>query len=97
MGSLVPQIWYRCSSKSTGWGHVGGTLATGTGNNGTWNFTIDYTQIASYSPQIGDVIQYYVVAQDGGSPINLSVPSIGRSKPYKCECTSKRTYDTEHL
>ena len=80
-GTYVPRIWFRrwSPSDSTLWASTPGTLASGNGNSGTWNFTIDYSAIG-ITPAVGDIIQYYVVAQDlASNPVN---PNIGFHPSY---------------
>ncbi len=73
-GTLVPRIYYKKGAGT--WFSQPGTLATGTGLNGTWTFTIvvaDMSGVAS-----GDVISYYIIAQDLASTPNVgSVPAVG--------------------
>jgi hypothetical protein len=72
-GSLVPRIYYK---KSTGgiWYSKPGTLTGGTGTNGTWSFTITVSDMGGVAA--GDVIQYYILAQDvAGSPNIGSSPA----------------------
>jgi hypothetical protein len=72
-GSLVPRIYYK---KSTGgiWYSKPGTLTSGTGNNGTWDFTITVADMGGVA--VGDIIQYYILAQDAaGSPNVGSSPA----------------------
>ncbi|MFI5221523.1 MAG: T9SS type A sorting domain-containing protein, partial [Bacteroidia bacterium] len=69
--SMQPRIWYRRLLPSvSGWFSTGGVLVSGNTNNGTWNFTIDYSLIAG-AVSVGNQYQYYIVAQDSASPINL--------------------------
>jgi len=68
---LQPRIWYRRSLPAvSGWFSTPGVLISGNGNNGTWNFTIDYSLIGGVVTT-GNQYQYYIVAQDSASPINL--------------------------
>ncbi|MFY7883786.1 MAG: hypothetical protein ACOVOV_02945, partial [Dolichospermum sp.] len=67
-----PRIWYRRSAPtSTSWASTSGTLTSGNGNNGTWSFTIDYSNLG-ITPTNGEIYQYYVVAQDQASSPNLN-------------------------
>lgn len=77
-GSYQPAIWYRISSGTpTAWVSKLGTKNSGDGNNGDWTFTLDYG-LLSRTPTTGDVIQYYVVAQDQASTPNIwYTPFIG--------------------
>ncbi len=70
-GASVPTIWYRISSGSaTAWTYNAGTLTSGDGFSGLWSFTIDYSKL-SRSAVSGDVIQYYIVAQDQATSPNI--------------------------
>ncbi len=77
-GSYQPAIWFRISSGTpTAWVSKLGTKNSGDGNNGDWTFTLDYG-LLSRTPTTGDVIQYYVVAQDQASTPNIwYTPFIG--------------------
>lgn len=76
--SNKPRIWYRQSSPNqSAWTSTPGMLNSGTGNNGTWIFTLDYA-LAGGTPAGGEIYQYYVVAQDQASQINIAYnPSAG--------------------
>ena len=72
-GIGLPVIYYRK-------GNVGAFASSqGTsGGGGTYNFTIDYSLVAGGSVAIGDMIQYYVVAQDAAATPNVvGNPSAG--------------------
>ncbi len=74
-GSLVPRIYYKKGIGGT-WFSRAGVLQTGSGTNGTWNFTIVYSDFGGVI--LGDFVYYYVIAQDIAAPINIgSVPSAG--------------------
>jgi hypothetical protein len=76
-GTHVPQIWYRRIQPDTSsWTNNSGTLMTGDGNNGTWDFEFDYSLISPpITPDFGDRYEYYVVVQDQAlNPVN---PNIG--------------------
>ena len=76
-GTLQPRIWYRRSGPVvTGWATNQGTLMSGTGTSGTWDFVIDYTFLAIV-PAVGDVFEYYVVAQDIAGTPNISTNPAG--------------------
>ncbi len=77
-GGNVPRIYFRRSAPSaSAWASTAGSLSTGNGNNGTWNFVIDYSAL-SLTPVSGETYQYFVVAQDQATnPVN---PNIGFSK-----------------
>jgi hypothetical protein len=77
-GSFLPKIWFRRTVPSvTAWVSAAGTLVTGNGMNGTWDFVIDYTALG-VTPAGQDIYQYYFVAQDLSSNLELS-PAIGGS------------------
>lgn len=70
-GTNVPRIWFRRSAPTiSAWASTAGTLVTGTGNSGSWNFIIDYSLLDA-GPSVGDTFQYYVVAQDMAVPSNI--------------------------
>lgn len=73
-GALQPRVYFR---KNLGtWFSSQGVLATGTGINGTWNFTISAATMGGLTG--GDAIQYYVIAQDVAAIPNIgSNPSAG--------------------
>lgn len=63
-GANQPRIWFRQSAPvASAWVSAAGTLSSGNGNNGNWDFVIDYS-LLSITPTAGDVFEYYVVAQD---------------------------------
>jgi hypothetical protein len=59
-GTKVPRIYFRKNSGT--WFSTAGTVASGNGLTGTWNFTIDNSLMGGVSN--GDVISYYVIASD---------------------------------
>ncbi|MFH0990668.1 MAG: choice-of-anchor D domain-containing protein [bacterium] len=69
-GGYKPRIWFRNQTKSSAWASVAGVLQSGNGNNGEWNFTIDYA-LSGGTPAMGDTIQYYFTAQDQESTPNI--------------------------
>jgi hypothetical protein len=71
-GNLQPRIWYRRSfPATTSWTSVQGTLVSGNANDGTWNFTIDYSLIG-VTPAVNDVYEYYFTAQDIVANLSIS-------------------------
>jgi parallel beta-helix repeat protein len=73
-GALVPRIYYRKGTAGT-WYSKPGTLTSGTATNGTWSFTIvsaDMGVLAS-----GDMVSYYVIAQDVAGTTNISSNAPG--------------------
>jgi trimeric autotransporter adhesin len=72
-GSLVPRIYYKKSTGGT-WFSKPGTLTSGTATNGNWSLTISSADLGTLTA--GDIVQYYVIAQDVASPANIgSSPS----------------------
>lgn len=72
-GTLKPRIYYRKGAGS--WFSQPGTLTSGTGQNGVWMFTIVASDMGGLA--FGDVISYYVIAQDIASPTNISSNPAG--------------------
>ena len=71
-----PRVYYKKSTDTndlaaTGWKYV---EATG-GGGSPFSFTIDYTLLNAGSVSIGDVIQYFVVAQDSATTPNVGINS----------------------
>jgi trimeric autotransporter adhesin len=66
-GSLVPRIYYRKPAGS--WFSQPGVLTSGGATNGTWDFTIVVADLGGL--MIGDVVEYYVIAQDLVVPTNI--------------------------
>jgi parallel beta-helix repeat protein/predicted outer membrane repeat protein len=62
-GAFLPRIYFRKNSGA--WQSAAGTLAAGTSNSGTWDFTIDHVTMGGVAQ--GDVISYFVTAQDNSS------------------------------
>jgi len=90
-GSFVPQLWFKKSTSGT-WIHNSGVFNSGTGNNGTWTFTIDYTLLGGVSN--GDVIQYYMVAQDMASPVNIWYNPFDATTPVHSDVNTQVTPPT---
>ena len=73
-GTLMPRIYYRKGAGA--WFSQAGTLTSGTSKNGQWSFTIVNSDMGGVAS--GDVISYYVIAQDIASPANIgSTPGTG--------------------
>ncbi len=72
-GVLQPRIYYRKNAGT--WFSSQGSLITGSGTNGTWNFTIVAADMGGLTG--GDQIQYYVIAQDIATPINIASNPAG--------------------
>lgn len=74
-----PSIWFRKKNGNitSNWVYNFGTITNGDFNYGTWEFPITYS-LLNIAPQGGDTIQYYIVAQDLGTPPNIGyLPYIG--------------------
>jgi trimeric autotransporter adhesin len=71
-GTLRPRIYFRKNANA--WVSAPGTLITGNASNGTWDFLISSAAMGGLT--IGDVVSYYVIAQDIVTP----TPNI-RSNP----------------
>lgn len=71
-GTDVPRIYYRKGAGS--WFSAAGTLASGTGTNGVWTFTISATDMSGLTGT--DQVSYFVVAQDASPNIGAS-PAAG--------------------
>ncbi|MGB3085386.1 MAG: T9SS type A sorting domain-containing protein [Saprospiraceae bacterium] len=67
-GSLRPRIYYR--KNMGGWFSQPGTLTSGTNKNGLWMFTIVVADMGGVV--FGDIIEYYIIAQDIISPTNIA-------------------------
>ncbi|MES2702353.1 MAG: Ig-like domain-containing protein [Bacteroidota bacterium] len=63
-GGNKPRVYYKKSSSGT-WLSQPGTLTSGTGTSGTWSFTIVAADMGTLAT--GDVVQYFVIAQDNNS------------------------------
>lgn len=62
-GTLDPRVYY--SVNGGPYTSVAGTMTSGTALNGVWTFNL------TYAGSIGDVISYFVVAEDVASPANV--------------------------
>jgi uncharacterized protein YjdB len=71
-GANVPRIYFRKNSGA--WFSNAGTFVSGTINNSNWDFTISATAMGGVNA--GDVIQYYVIAENN-SGVVTSFPSAG--------------------
>src|SRR5204862_5139908 len=69
-----PRIYYKKSSDSndtSGWKFV---EASGAGGS-PFSLTIDYSLLNAGSVVVGDTVQYFVVAQDTATPVNVGINS----------------------
>ena len=73
-GALQPRIYYKKGAGGT-WFSSQGSLASGSGSNGTWNFTIVVADMGGVATS--DVIYYYVVAQDTATTPNIGSNPAG--------------------
>lgn len=69
-GGNVPRVYYRKNAGT--WYSQAGSLNSGNGFNGTWTFVIVAADMGGLAG--GDVVQYYVIAQD-----QATTPNIGSS------------------
>ncbi|MBL7830124.1 MAG: hypothetical protein JNK41_03790, partial [Saprospiraceae bacterium] len=67
-GSYIPRIYYKKGAGS--YVSSAGTYVSGSINNSTWNFTMSAAALGGLAT--GDVVSYYVIAQDNVAPINIS-------------------------
>ena len=72
-GALMPRIYFKKSTSAT-WSSNAGTLASGTGTDGVWDFNITGASMGGVN--LGDVIQYFVVAQDNLAHVGSIPPGI---------------------
>ncbi len=71
-GPLMPRVYF---SKNAGpWFSAAGTLSSGTTISGNWSFTIPMAAMGGLA--VGDVVSYYVIAQDNFGNI-ISNPATG--------------------
>ncbi len=81
----------------TSWVSVAGMNTGGNGNNGTWTFAIDYTQLHG-SAGLGDVYQYFVPVPNSQLPILNSHLLLKRQfKENKLEMMDQPDADPEML
>ncbi|MEO8148591.1 MAG: T9SS type A sorting domain-containing protein [Bacteroidia bacterium] len=84
-GALVPRIYFK---KNVGgsWFSNPGTLTSGNGNNGTWDFTVTAALIGGLTST--DSVGYYIIAQDVAGTPNIS------SNPYGAVASNVNTVTT---
>lgn len=69
-GGNAPKVYYKLNA--TTYTGTAGTLSSGTAQNGVWSFNL------AFSASLGDVVSYYVVAQDVATTPNLAAsPAAG--------------------
>jgi len=72
-GGNAPRIYFRKNAGA--YSSAAGTLTSGTVASGTWTFTITYATLGGVVPT--DVIDYFIVAQDGaGNPTGNPVSGL---------------------
>ena len=76
-GSNVPRVWFNKNGGS--WHSSSGTLSSGDGNNGVWNFDINYTTLGTVAST--DIVRYYVAAQDQFSTPNVWYTAFEATSP----------------
>lgn len=81
-GPLQPRVYFKKLSATT-WYSEQGTLTSGTAQNGTWSFTISHAAMGGVVA--GEIIEYFVLAQDDTPTANLS------SSPGGAEATDVNT------
>ncbi len=82
-GALAPRLYYRkrnCAGASA-YVSTQGTLTSGTQQNGAWNFVLDYALLPGGVASSGDIIDYFVAAQDtlgrvGSNPAGASGANV---------------------
>ncbi|HMU10229.1 MAG TPA: BNR-repeat neuraminidase N-terminal domain-containing protein [Ferruginibacter sp.] len=84
-GALQPRVYYRKNAGT--WFSSQGTLMTGNGTSGTWDFTISAATMGGLTS--ADVIDYYVIAQD-----QAGVPNIGSNPAAGLVATDVNTVTT---
>ena len=86
-GALRPRIYYKKGAGS--YFSQPGTLTSGTATNGTWSFTIVASDMSGVVA--GDVISYYIIAQD-----NVATPNIA-SNPGGAVATNVNSITTQPI
>lgn len=74
-----PKIWFRKKAGNvvSNWVSDYGLLQSGNTNNGVWSFTISYS-LLNTPVDYNDTIEYYFIAQDTTTPVNIGIfPSGG--------------------
>lgn len=69
-----PLVYYKKSTSPT-YTYSSGTLVSGNINNGTWSFAIDPNMLGGLN--LGDIINYFVIAQDISSNVNTGSGPFG--------------------
>jgi hypothetical protein len=84
-GANRPRIYYRRNSGS--WFSQPGTNTAGTATNSTWSFTIVAADMGALTG--GDVISYYIIAQD-----NITTPNVSSNPSAGLVATNVNTVTT---
>ncbi len=71
--SLKPRIFFKKNSGA--YVSAQGSLTSGTAINGTWSFTISTAALSGLA--VGDIVSYYIVAQDVASTPNIGATPSG--------------------
>jgi len=88
-GANVPRIWYKKNSGS--WTSTAGVLTSGNGNNGTWDFIMNYSDAAIGGVSNTDKIYYYVAAQDQAPTLNNWYTLFEAAAPIHSSVTTQIT------
>lgn len=88
-GANVPRIWYKKNSGS--WTSTPGSLTSGNGNNGTWDFIMNYSDAAIGGVLNTDKIYYYVAAQDQAPTLNNWYTLFEVAAPIHTSVTTQTT------
>ncbi len=73
-GALMPRIYFKKNAGA--WFSAQGTLTSGSGTSGTWDFVIPAATLGGLST--GNTVSYYIVAQNNSAAIDAN-PSTGFS------------------
>ncbi len=93
-GTNVPRIYFKKNSNT--YFSSSGSLISGTTYSGTWNFTISMAAMGGIAN--GDVISYFIAAQDIASTINTGAnPSVALVAAGVNSITSPPTISTQTI
>ncbi len=75
-----PRVYYKRSTTPNAFvgntsGDAGWKFSEATNFTSPFNFVLDYSIMFGGAPSVGEVIQYFVVAQDLASPVNVGINS----------------------
>jgi trimeric autotransporter adhesin len=101
-GGLAPRVYFKKNSGS--WFSNAAVLSSGTATSGTWTFTISAAAMGGLTG--GDIVSYYVIAQDiagtpniGSSPLGVvatdvnTVSTAPTASTYNISSTLSGTYN----